>query len=111
MSRNRKGAAQALTLIDDSQLNPVETEHDEAEDLKRDEHGLRMLAEELGTALVHLERALLAAKGTGFTGRVRETFETADRLQRDAAQEFGRKVGDRLGRSTLWRVQRGVETD
>ena len=81
------------------------------EELRKDEHDLRMLAEELGAALEHMERALLASKGTGFSGRVRETFEAADELQREAAREFGRKVGSRMGRSTLWRVRRGVDLD
>ena len=70
-----------------------------------------MVAEELATALEHMERALLASKGTGFSGRVREAFEETDLLQREASREFGRKVGDRMGRSTLWRVQRGVDVD
>ncbi|MDX1396139.1 MAG: hypothetical protein R3195_17290 [Gemmatimonadota bacterium] len=98
------GAERALSLID-----ARERETDEG--LRRDEHSLRMLAEELASALEHMERALLASKGTGFSGRVRETFEMADLLQREAAREFGRKVGDRMGRATLWRVQRGVDLD
>ena len=109
MSTHRSGTGQALNLID--RLREPSDAERSPEELRKDEHDLRMLAEELGAALEHLERALLASKGTGFSGRVRETFEATDQLQREAAREFGRKVGDRMGRSTLWRVRRGVEVD
>lgn len=134
MSTHRNGAGQALNLIERMReaptagtepaggvvgqapgaAGPVSAEAEaerSPEQLRKDEHDLRMLAEELGAALEHMERALLASKGTGFSGRVRETFEAADELQREAAREFGRKVGNRMGRSTLWRVRRGVDVD
>jgi hypothetical protein len=132
MSTHRDGAGQALNLMarlsepsaggaepatgtvgpTSDAVGPASGEAERmTEGLRKDEHDLRMLAEELGAALEHMERALLAAKGTGFSGRVRETFEAADELQREAAREFGRKVGSRMGRSTLWRVRRGVDLD
>jgi hypothetical protein len=117
MSKHRSGTGQALTLIDPGAGSvpgradrPQENGAEEGE-LRRDERSLQMVAEELATALEHMERALLASKGTGFSGRVREAFEETDLLQREASREFGRKVGDRMGRSTLWRVQRGVDVD
>ena len=77
--------------------------------LRRTELGLQALATELAEALIHLERAALAANGTGFTGRLREALDELDELQRSASEEFGRKVGDRLGRDTLWRRRRSVD--
>lgn len=81
------------------------------EGLRRRERNLKTLASELARALEHLERALLACKGAGFSGRVQDLFDETQALQREAAREFGRKVGDRLGRESLWRVQKGVEID
>lgn len=81
------------------------------EGLRRRERNLKTLADELALALAHLERALLASKGAGFSGRVQDLFDEAQALQREAAREFGRKVGDRFGRESLWRVQKGVEVD
>lgn len=78
-------------------------------DLRRSERNLETVANELAAGLEHLERALLLARGTGFSGRVRELFEEIETLQREVAREFGRKVGDRLGRESLWRVRKGVE--
>lgn len=80
-------------------------------DLKRSERDLETVADELAAALRHLERGLLVARGTGFSGRVRELFEETETLQREVAREFGRKVGDRMGRQALWRVRKGVELD
>lgn len=80
-------------------------------DLRRSERNLETVADELAAGLQHLERALLVARGTGFSGRVRELFEEVETLQREVAREFGRKVGDRLGRQTLWRVRKGVEVE
>lgn len=78
-------------------------------DLVRDERALQSVAIQLAAALEHLERALLVSKGTGLTGRVQDAFDAIDALQREAAREFGRKVGDRMGRESLWRVQKGVD--
>lgn len=79
------------------------------EDLRRTERNLKTLASELASALGHLERALLASKGAGFSGRVQDLFDEVQTLQRETAREFGRKVGDRLGRESLWHVQKGVD--
>lgn len=79
--------------------------------LRRQELDLKTVAEELSEALMHLERATIASKGTGFTARVRDAFEEVDRLQRSASEEFGRKVGDRMGREALWRQRRGIDVD
>lgn len=79
-------------------------------DLVRDERALQSVAIQLAAALEHVERALLVSKGTGLTGRVQDAFNAIDQLQREAAREFGRKVGDRMGRESLWRVQKGVDT-
>ncbi|MGH7540842.1 MAG: hypothetical protein ACRELC_07575 [Gemmatimonadota bacterium] len=100
-----------LSLMDEA-VERARTDHDGDEaDLRRSERNLKSVASELAAALQHLERALLVAKGTGFSGRVRELFDEVDTLQREASREFGRKVGDRLGRETQWRVQRGVEVE
>ncbi len=80
-------------------------------DLRRTERNLSTLADELASALGHLERALIASKGAGFSGRVQDQFDELQMLQREVAREFGRKVGDRLGRESLWRVRKGIETD
>lgn len=80
-------------------------------ELRRRERDLKTLATELAQSLEHLERALLASKGAGFSGRVQDLFDETQALQREAAREFGRKVGDRLGRESLWQVQKGVEVD
>lgn len=77
--------------------------------LVRDERALQSVAIQLAAALEHLERALLVSKGTGLTGRAQDAFDAIDQLQREAAREFGRKVGDRMGRESLWRVQKGVD--
>jgi hypothetical protein len=83
----------------------------EASDLRRTERNLKALAEELADALEHLERALLASKKAGFTGRVQDIVDNTQSLQREAARAFGRKVGERLGRESLWQVKKGVEVD
>lgn len=83
----------------------------EAGDLRRAERNLKALAEELADALEHLERALLASRKAGFTGRVQDIVDESQSLQREAARAFGRKVGDRLGRESLWQVKKGVEVD
>lgn len=82
---------------------------DSSPDLVRNERALQSVAIQLAAALEHLERALLVSKGTGLTGRARDAFDAIDALQREAAREFGRKVGDRMGRESLWRVQKGVD--
>ncbi len=113
MSCNNVGRRVPLTLIDPpASQRPDETSVANGEKpLRRTELGLKALAEELAEAVVHLERASLAAKGTGFTARVRDAFEEVDQLQRSAAEEFGRKVGDRMGREALWRRKRGIDVD
>jgi len=111
-----------LTLIDRAAAKPPEDrpngkdervpakEGDPGPDLVREERALQSMAIQLAAALEHLERALLVSKGTGLTGRAQEAFDAIDALQREAAREFGRKVGDRMGRESLWRVQKGVDT-
>lgn len=83
----------------------------EAGDLRRAERNLKALAEELAGALEHLERALLASKTAGFSARVQDVVDDSQALQREAARAFGRKVGERLGRESLWQVKKGVEVD
>jgi len=126
MSRNTSERRAPLTLVDPpirtTGMEPSATDEPttdepttdepttgDPESLRRPELSLSALARELAEAVVHLERASLAAKGTGFTGRVRDAFDEVDKLQRSASEEFGRKVGDRLGREALWRRRRGVE--
>ena len=119
MSKNGSDAGRflPLTLIDrgaaktnGTRQHGTGTRHEETPpDLVRDERALQNVATELAVALEHLERGLLVSKGTGLTGRVQEAFDAVDALQREAAREFGRKVGDRLGRESLWRVQKGVD--
>ena len=113
ISRNSSERLTPLSLVDPP-AGPATSETDRASDpesLRRPELSLSALAKELAEAVVHLERASLAAKGTGFTGRVRDAFDEVDKLQRSASEEFGRKVGDRMGREALWRRRRGVEID
>lgn len=123
MMTNGDGAERRvpLTLIDreaagtsgrepDQVPEPAESASDDATpDLVRDERALQSVAIQLAAALEHVERALLVSKGTGLTGRVQDAFNAIDQLQREAAREFGRKVGDRMGRESLWRVQKGVD--
>ena len=113
MSRHNGERRVPLTLIDPPAPKGLEepSAADGEAPLRRTELGLKSLAEELAEAVVHLERASLAAKGTGFTARVRDAFEDVDRLQRSAAEEFGRKVGDRMGREALWRRKQGIDID
>ncbi len=113
MNRNNGERRMPLTLIDPPTVDPT-SETSAAGDLgslRRPELSLSALANELAEAVVHLERASMAAKGTGFTGRVRDAFDEVDKLQRSASEEFGRKVGDRLGREAQWRRRRGVDVD
>lgn len=111
MTRNGAEKRIPLSLLDiGSGQAPAEAERPEP-DLRRAERNLKKLASELAMALGHLERALLVSKGAGFSGRVQDLFDETQRLQRETAREFGRKVGDRLGRESLWRVQKGVEVD
>mgnify|MGYP001821114025 CR=1 FL=1 len=112
MKRDNTERHRPLTLVDpplEGSADGATTEDSEA--LRRTELGLRTMAGELAEALMHLERATLVSKGTGFTARVRDAFEEVDRLQRSASEEFGRKVGDRMGRDALWRRRRGIDLD
>ncbi len=114
MTTNGNGAERyvPLTLIDRDVAHTPETRPDGGDDpaeLVRDERALQNVAVELAAALEHLERGVIVSRGTGLTGRVREAFEAVDALQREAAREFGRKVGDRMGREKLWRVRKGVD--
>lgn len=114
MRRHNPERLGPLTLLEPPEREanadtPAASDGDDA--LRRTELGLRTLALELAEALMHLERATLASKGTGFTARVRDAFDEVDRLQRAASEEFGRKVGDRMGRDALWRRRRGIDVD
>ena len=114
MSRHNAERRVPLTLLDHPAAERPEgtpAAGGEREPLRRTELGLKSLADELSDALVHMERASLAARGTGFTGRVRDALVEIEELQRAAAEEFGRKVGDRLGREALWRRKRGIDLD
>lgn len=105
-----------LTLVDQEiESAPAREESGEIgvgrPEFVREERALESVGRELAIALEHLERALHVSRATGFSGRVREVFERTDELQREAAREFGRKVGDRLGREQLWRVRKGILVD
>lgn len=107
------GAERRIPLsILDSASAPAVPETELADgDLKRRERNLKTLADELAQGLQHLERALIASKGAGFSGRVQDLFDELQMLQREVAREYGRKVGDRLGRESLWRVRKGIDAD
>lgn len=101
----------SLSLLESTDAPaPSAAELDET-DLRRRERYLRTMAEELATALEHLERAVLASKEAGFSARLQDVFDETQALQRETAREFGRRVGDRLGRESLWQVKKGVEVD
>jgi len=119
MSRQNTERRTKLTLLDPPSVetagpSPADAATPESEGLakpalRRTELSLESLATELKEALIHVERATLVSKGTGFTGRLREALDELDELQRSASEEFGRKVGHRLGREALWRRHRGVD--
>lgn len=100
-----------LSLLESTEPSAPSAGELEDGDLRRRERYLRTMAAELATALEHLERALLASKEAGLSGRLQEVFDETQALQRETAREFGRRVGDRLGRESLWRVKKGVEVD
>lgn len=113
MKTNGHGVEQRIPLsILDSVGAPIAPEPEPSdEDLRIGELNLKRLASELASALGHLERALIASKGAGFSGCVQDLFDETQRLQREVSREFGRKVGDRLGRESQWRVQKGIDVD
>ncbi|MCG8467506.1 MAG: hypothetical protein MJB57_04760, partial [Gemmatimonadetes bacterium] len=88
MSRDNAERRAPLTLVEppDRRAGQESAEAGDLESLRRPELNLRALAEELGEALVHLERASLASKGTGFTGRVRDAVDEVDKIQRAASE-------------------------
>lgn len=100
-----------LSLLDSSETAaPSAADLDEAS-LRRREQYLKTMAEELATALGHLERAVLASREAGYSARIQDVFDETQALQSETAREFGRRVGQRLGRESLWSVKKGVEVD